>query len=81
MLHWFEFFEHLNLALEKDLIDLVFEHSEIDDFDGDALAVLIMSALVHMAGVSLADDIIESVWVPLDLLASEAGRHAFFFGK
>ena len=74
-----QLFQHLNLALQQNFIDFVFKHSEIDNFDGNTLTVLIMPALIDMAGVSLSNNIIETVGVPLNLLACETARHVSFW--
>jgi len=77
----FEFLEDLDLALEEDFIDLVFEHAEVDDFDGDGLAGLVAAAFVDLAGVAFADGVVEAVGVGLDFLAGEGGAHLLCFSN
>ena len=75
----FEFFEDLDFAFEEDFVDLVFEHAEVDDFDGDGLAGLIAAAFVDLAGVAFADCVVEAVGVGLDFLAGEGRAHFSLF--
>ena len=77
----FEFFEDLDFAFEEDFVDLVFEHAEIDDFDGDGLTGLVAAALVDLAGVAFADGVVEAVGVGLDFLAGEGGAHVLSFSN
>ena len=77
----FKFFEDLDFALEEDFVDLVFEHAEVDDFDGDGLAGLVAATLVDLAGVTFADGIVETVGVGLDFLAGEGRAHVLSFSN
>lgn len=73
----FEFFQDRDFALEQDSIDFIFEQSHVDDFDGNFLVGVIIAAGVDLAGVTLADDISESIRVVLYFLAGERGGHSF----
>lgn len=77
----FEFFQDLYLALEQNFINLIFEEAQVDDFDCHILAGLVVSALVDVAGVALADDIVEAVAVVLDFLPCEIVGHVVFCVK
>lgn len=76
-----EFFQNLYLALEQNFINLIFEEAQVNDFDCNILAGLVMSAFVDVAGVALADDIVETVAVVLDLLPCEIVGHVVFCVK
>ena len=51
----------MDLTLEEDFIDLIFEHAQIDDFDGDWLTIFIVAAFVDVAGVAFSDCVGESI--------------------
>lgn len=80
MRHALEFLEHLNLTIEEDPVDVVLEHLEIDDLDCHWLAGVVIAALVDMAGVALAYDVVETVGVVLDFLAGVTCAHRFLIG-
>lgn len=71
----FEFLEYLNFAFEEDFIDFVLEQAEVDNFDGNWVGGLVVPALVDMAGVSLADDVVESIGIALYFLAGIGAAH------
>lgn len=75
----FEFLEHLNLALEQYFVNLVFEETQVDNFDCYILIGLIMAAFVDLAGVAFADDIVETIAVVLYFLSREIAGHGAVF--
>ena len=70
-----KFLEDLDLALEENFVDIIFEEAEVDHFDGDWQAGFILTTLVDLAGVAFADGIIESVGVALYFFAGEGAAH------
>ena len=54
----FELFENDYLALEQCLIDFIFEHLEIDDFDCHIFLCLIIFSSVDLTGVAFAYGVI-----------------------
>ena len=71
----FEFFQYLYLALEQYFVDVVFQEAEIDDFDGNIVACVVVATTINVAGVSFADDVVETVGVAFDFLAGEGVAH------
>ena len=80
MVHGLELLEHLDLTVQEDPVNVVLEHFEIDDLDCHWLAGVIIAALVDMAGVALANDVVEAVGVVLDFLAGVTCAHGFLIG-
>lgn len=80
MRHALELLQHLDLAVQQDPVDVVLEHLEIDDLHCHWVAGVVVAALVDMAGVALADDVVEAVGVVLDFLAGVTCAHRFLIG-
>ncbi len=72
----FEFLEHLDLALEQDFVNLVFEETQVNHLDCHILVGLILATSVDLAGVAFPDDVVESVAVALYFLSREIACHA-----
>ena len=72
----FEFLEHLDLTLEQYFVNLIFEQTQVNDFDCHILAGLILAASVDLAWVAFADDIVETIAVALYFLSREIACHA-----
>lgn len=80
MRHGLEFLEYLNLTIKQYLINVILEHLEINDLDSNWLIGVIIASLVDMAGVTLANDIVETVGIVFYFLAGVAVAHCFLFG-
>lgn len=62
-------FEDVDLRSEEGPVNFALEHLEIDDFDGDWFIGAVVAALVDLAGVTLADSVVEPVGEILYFLA------------
>ena len=77
----FQLFQNLDLALEQNFIDLIFEHAEINDFDSNGLTGLIRPAFIDMAGITFTYDIIKSIGITLYFFPCKCGAHVLCFSN
>ena len=71
----FQFLENCDFTLEQYSVYFIFEHFHIDDFDGYFLVGFVLAACVDLAGVTLANDIGESIRIVFYFFAGEGGAH------
>lgn len=61
VLERFELLQDFDLAIQQDSVDLVFQHFKINDLYGHTLVRVIIATFVDVAGVALADDIVQTI--------------------
>ena len=64
-----EFLQDEYLAIQQKLVDFILEHAHVDDLNCDRFIVVLILALVDLAGVTFADHVSEAIGVVLYLLS------------